>query len=241
MVEVDGPVATQLARDFDLAWSQATIGGDLARVAHALEPAPEAAPVPPGAVEMRALYTRTGAPEILLAQLAAIRRAQSYIYVEQPYVSDDEIIAALVDARRRGVDVRVVLPTAGDSGFMNAANLIATNVRAQRRARVRVSGHDAREGRDLRRLGLPRLGQLRQVSLRINRETTSRPRTRFSSASFGADSSSATSRVTRSPAAFRRWSTYLSASSPTSLIAAASAWRARGAGTRPRAGRSLPP
>jgi len=85
---------------------------------------------------MRALYTRTGAPEILLAQLAAIRRARSYIYVEQPYLSDDEIIAALVDARRRGVDVRVVLPTAGDSGFMNAANLIATNVFVRNGVRV---------------------------------------------------------------------------------------------------------
>jgi cardiolipin synthase A/B len=136
MVEVEGPVATQLARDFDLAWSQATIGGDLARLARVLEPAPESAPVPSDAVEMRALYTRTGAPEILLAQLAAIRWARSYIYVEQPYMSDDEIIAALVDARRRGVDVRVVLPTAGDSGFMNAANLIATNVFVRNGVRV---------------------------------------------------------------------------------------------------------
>jgi cardiolipin synthase len=136
MVEVEGPVAARFARDFELAWSQATVGGDLARFARALEPSPAATPPPPNAIELRALYTRTGNPEILLAQLAAIRAARSYIYVEQPYVSDDEMIAALVDARRRGVDVRVVLPTAGDSGFMNAANLIATNVFLRNGVRV---------------------------------------------------------------------------------------------------------
>lgn len=37
------------------------------------------------------------------------------------------IIAALIRARRRGVDVRFILPTRSDSGFMNSANLITTN------------------------------------------------------------------------------------------------------------------
>ena len=136
MVEVEGPVATHLAREFDLAWSQAALGGDLARLQQLLEPRADAGAAPAGAVDMRTLVTRTGNPEILAAQLAAIRSARSYIYVEQPYMSDDEIIAALVDARRRGVDVRVVLPTAGDSGFMNAANLIATNVFLRNGVRV---------------------------------------------------------------------------------------------------------
>ena len=136
MVEVQGPVATRLARDFDLAWSQAALGGDLARMQQLLEPRVDAGAAPADAVELRTLHTRTGNPEILAAQLAAIRTARSYIYVQQPYLSDDEIIAALVDARRRGVDVRVVLPTAGDSGFMNAANLIATNVFLRNGVRV---------------------------------------------------------------------------------------------------------
>ena len=38
------------------------------------------------------------------------------------------IVGALVEARRRGVDVRVILPTRNDSGFMNTANLIAASV-----------------------------------------------------------------------------------------------------------------
>jgi cardiolipin synthase A/B len=136
MVEVEGPVVAQLARDFELVWAQTAIGGDLAKLAQSLSSPPEPAMVPAGAVPVRTLYTRTANPQILIAQLAAIRSARQYIYVEQPYVSDDEMIAALVEARRRGVDVRVVLPTAGDSGFMNAANLVATNVFVRNGVRV---------------------------------------------------------------------------------------------------------
>lgn len=136
MVEVQGAVAGKLARDFELAWSHATVGGDLARLARALDRGPDPAPASADMPRVRVLTTRTGNPEILTAQLMAIRRARHFIYVEQPYVSDDEIIAALVDARRRGVDVRIVLPTAGDSGFMNAANLVATNVFVRNGVRV---------------------------------------------------------------------------------------------------------
>jgi cardiolipin synthase len=136
MVEVQGAVAAKLARDFELAWSHATFAGDLARLTRALERGPDPAPEVPDMPRVRVLTTRTGNPEILTAQLMAIRRARQLIYVEQPYVSDDEIIAALVDARRRGVDVRVVLPTAGDSGFMNAANLVATGIFVRNGVRV---------------------------------------------------------------------------------------------------------
>lgn len=136
MIELQGPIAARLARDFDLAWAHAALGGDLARVAASLRPAPPEPPAPPGAIALRPLYTKAGDPQILRAQLAAIRRARSIIWVEQAYMSDDGMIAALVEARQRGVDVRVVLPTSGDSGFMNAANLVAANVFVRNGVRV---------------------------------------------------------------------------------------------------------
>jgi cardiolipin synthase len=136
MVELRGPIVARLTRDFDLAWAQAALGGDLARLGQFLRSAPPVPPASPDAVLLRPLYTKTGAPEIRVAQLAAMRRARSHIYVEQAYVSDDEMIEALVEARRRGVDVRVVLPTSGDSGFMNAANLVAANVFVRNGIRV---------------------------------------------------------------------------------------------------------
>jgi cardiolipin synthase len=136
MVELHGPIVARLARDFDLAWAQAALGGDLARLGQSLRTAPSAPPAPAGTIQLRTLYTKPGMPEIRQAQLAAMRRARSHIYVEQAYMSDDEMIEALVAARRRGVDVRVVLPTSGDSGFMNAANLVAANVFVRNGVRV---------------------------------------------------------------------------------------------------------
>jgi cardiolipin synthase len=123
MVELEGPVVSHLARDFELAFRRA----DLVPSPGAGRP-PDAPPAQaaPGMADLRLLYTRPADPQILRAQLAAIRAARREILIEQAYVSDDEIVAALVAARRRGVDVRVILPTRGDSGFMNSANLIAT-------------------------------------------------------------------------------------------------------------------
>ena len=81
----------------------------------------------PDFMNLRPLYTRTGDAQILRTQLAAIRQPKSRIYIEQPYISDDELIVELIQARRRGVDVRVVLPTRNDSGFMSSANLLAAD------------------------------------------------------------------------------------------------------------------
>lgn len=139
MVGVDGPVVTRLADDFDRRWAHAGPGGDLAFAAASLRGTPSAPAGDDSAIDLRLLYTRTGNAQILRAQLAAIRHARSHIYIEQPYVSDDELIAELIAARRRGVDVRVVLPTRNDSGFMNSANLLAA--RAFIRNGIRVYGY----------------------------------------------------------------------------------------------------
>jgi cardiolipin synthase len=126
MVEVEGPIVGRLRKDFDKRWAHAGIGGDLAFAFETLKPEPySGAADAPGFIDIRPLYTRTGDAQILRAQLGAIRRAKSRIYVQQPYVADDEVIAELIRARRRGVDVRVILPTRSDSGFMSSANLIA--------------------------------------------------------------------------------------------------------------------
>lgn len=140
MVAVDGPIVGRLQKDFDKRWAHSGIGGDLAFFAASLrDEAFVGEEDAPDFIDIRPLYTRTGEPQILRAQIEAIRRAQSRIYIEQPYVSDDEVIVELIRARRRGVDVRVVLPTRSDSGFMNSANLLAA--RAFLANGVRVYGY----------------------------------------------------------------------------------------------------
>ncbi len=137
MVGLTGPIVTRLNRDFDLAWAYAGLGGDLAYL-RALGDRDGSLVAPPGSnyVEIRPLYTRTFNAQVLRAQLAAMRRARREIWVEQPYVSDDALVNALIDARARGVDVRIVLPSSGDSRFMNSANLLAA--RALMKSGVRV-------------------------------------------------------------------------------------------------------
>lgn len=132
MVEAEGSIARRLSQDFDAAWARVAPAISLLdRRSPAAEP-----PVPPGEFGVRPLYTQPGNPEILQAQLAAIRAARKSIWIQQAYVSDDAVVAALVAARRRGVDVRVILPTRGDSGFMNSANLIATRAFVRNGVRV---------------------------------------------------------------------------------------------------------
>jgi cardiolipin synthase len=126
MMQVEGPIVGRLQKDFDRRWAYAGVGGDFA---YALANAKAEQYTGPGErqdyIDVRPLYTRTGDTQILRAQLAAMRKAKSRIFIEQPYVSDDEVISALIAARRRGVDVRVILPTGTDSGFMNSANILA--------------------------------------------------------------------------------------------------------------------
>ncbi len=134
MMEVRGPVVEELDREFDKAGSRAGFFGDLAYLARSLGPKKQ---VEAGAgYPVRVLYTKPGESQIYRAQLAAIRAAQRYIYIHNPYFSDDEFLVELVRARRRGVDVRVILPTRGDNPIMDRSNRLAANAMFRRGIRV---------------------------------------------------------------------------------------------------------
>src|SRR5208283_1308226 len=47
-----------------------------------------------------------------------------FIYIETPYFDDDSSLRALIRARQRGVDVRVVFPARNDSGVMQVNNAL---------------------------------------------------------------------------------------------------------------------
>ena len=87
-------------------------------------------------VPIRPLYTKTAKRELLRAQVAAINRSRRYVYIQNAYLTDNRILGALVNARRRGVDVRVILPTRNDSGFMASSNIITANALVTHGVRV---------------------------------------------------------------------------------------------------------
>ena len=76
---------------------------------------------------MRLMYTKPNDSEIFDAQREAIRRAKKRIYIQNAYFSDDRIIKELIDARGRGVDVRVILPGENDVGIMDVNNRAMAN------------------------------------------------------------------------------------------------------------------
>lgn len=81
--------------------------------------------VPPDMMPLRVLRTdaATGTYEIAKAFRAGIAAARTRVWVESPYLAEEGILEDLIAARKRGVDVRVVLPGKNDSKLMEKVNL----------------------------------------------------------------------------------------------------------------------
>ena len=134
MMEVTGPVVDVLQRDADKAWHRGSLFGDAAWLGRMLIKKKSRADQ--HGYPVRVLFTRDHNSQIYRAQLAAIRRAQRYILIENPYFSDDLMLYELAKARRRGVDVRVILAEQGNHGMMNLSNQLAINTMLRNGIRV---------------------------------------------------------------------------------------------------------
>jgi len=136
MMELRGPVVDVLENEFNKAWAHAGILGDAAYVFERLKPNPDDAE--DIGHPLRVLHTRPGSAEIFNAQRAAIRNAKNYIYIQNAYLTDDAMLYELAKARRRGVDVRVILPLVGNHGPINQSNALAANAMLEHGIRVFV-------------------------------------------------------------------------------------------------------
>lgn len=136
MMELNGPVVDILHHEFSNAWAHAGPLGDFGYAFHRLKPNPhEAEDI---GYSLRVLHTDPGQAEIFLAQRAAIRNARHHIYIENAYFTDDAMLYELARARRRGVDVRVILPLIGNHGPINQSNILAANAMLEHGIRVFV-------------------------------------------------------------------------------------------------------
>jgi cardiolipin synthase len=136
MMELRGPVVGVLGDEFDRAWAHAGPMGDAGYVFSRMMPNNETADS--NGYPMRVLHTRPGNAEIFRAQRAAIRNAKSYIFIQNAYFTDDAMLYELAKARRRGVDVRVILPLVGNHGPINKSNVLAANAMLEHGIRVFV-------------------------------------------------------------------------------------------------------
>ena len=123
MIRVEGPVVRTLSGEFNRAWRKAGPMGDLALLR---KPAFLRRPRPvTDGITLRVLRTdpAEGCYEIVDSILLAIGGARKRVWIENPYFSNDEVAKAVQAAALRGVDVRVIIPAAGDSPVMDAGNL----------------------------------------------------------------------------------------------------------------------
>ena len=138
MLELGGPVVASLEHDFRRDWAHESLLGDFAYTAALFTP-PKKSAITAGTnqwIKVRRLPTRTGWKPFSNAVHTSLRRAQSYVYMENPYLFDKGVIAELVRARSRGVDVRVLMPRVNDFKTGGRSNLIVANYLRQQGVRV---------------------------------------------------------------------------------------------------------
>jgi cardiolipin synthase len=138
MVELRGPVVAWLEDEFKHDWAHESLLGDLAYVAELARGPREIPPSRPEDhwIKMRMLPTKTAWKPYSTAVQWAIAKSKSYIYLENPYLFDKRVIIALVRARNRGVDVRVVLPRDNDLKPGHRSNLVLANYLLEHGVRV---------------------------------------------------------------------------------------------------------
>jgi phosphatidylserine/phosphatidylglycerophosphate/cardiolipin synthase-like enzyme len=137
MFELQGPVVASLEREFNRDWGHAGPLGDFSFAVAALShPSPEIPTATNHWIKVRRLPTRTAWKPFNAAVLASIRKAQSHIFVENPYLFDKRVVAGLVRARNRGVDVRAILPRVNDFKAGGRGNLVIANYLLQHGVRV---------------------------------------------------------------------------------------------------------
>ncbi len=134
MVRLEGRAVKSLEEDFQSAWNMNGWGGDFSVLMPAA-PLPDT-PAQPAEVPVRFLRTLPADAQIYRAQLEAIRRARSHIYIENAYFADDRTIYELCRARKRGVDARVILPEVVNHKVMEYSNRVAINTLLQNGVRV---------------------------------------------------------------------------------------------------------
>ncbi len=128
MVEVEGPVIDVLDQEFRNIWELAGPLGDWQFAGYSLFGKKVEQREDDGTgYPIRVLKTVPGGSDIYKAQLEAIKRAKKYIYIENLYFSNMLFLRELLEARQRGVDVRVVMPLQGNWGVLSESAMVTAN------------------------------------------------------------------------------------------------------------------
>ena len=119
----EGPIVADLAAVFAHRWQE--VGRPAAPPLAG--PADLALPGPPDAIVRRIGTDVDGERSLAETVYHAVDHARHHIYLSNPYFSDEILVAKLIAARRRGVDVRAVLTLRGNIERMNRFSALNAN------------------------------------------------------------------------------------------------------------------
>ena len=129
MISLEGPIVNPLIKIFKKVWDFSGSGGDFAIAYRSLFAKSKKLNTKEtdGMINVRILTTSSTDYQIYSAQIEAIRRAQKRIYIENPYFTEKVLVEELVLAKKRGVDVKIILPAVNDMILYDKINLKIAN------------------------------------------------------------------------------------------------------------------
>ena len=129
MISLEGPIVNPLIKIFKKVWDFSGSGGDFAIAYRSLFAKSKKLNTKEtdDMINVRILTTSSTDYQIYSAQIEAIRRAQKRIYIENPYFTEKVLVEELVLAKKRGVDVKIILPAVNDMILYDKINLKIAN------------------------------------------------------------------------------------------------------------------
>ena len=129
MISLEGPIVNPLIKIFKKVWDFSGSGGDFAIAYRSLFAKSKRLNTKEtdDMINVRILTTSSTDYQIYSAQIEAIRRAKKRIYIENPYFTEKMLVEELVLAKKRGVDVKIILPAVNDIILYDKINLKIAN------------------------------------------------------------------------------------------------------------------
>ena len=129
MISLEGPIVNPLIKIFKKVWDFSGSGGDFAIAYRSLFAKSKKLNTKEtdDMINVRILTTSSTDYQIYSAQIEAIRRAKKRIYIENPYFTEKVLVEELVLAKKRGVDVKIILPAVNDMILYDKINLKIAN------------------------------------------------------------------------------------------------------------------
>jgi cardiolipin synthase len=124
---VVGPLVDDLQASFEEEWKEQVCSSEQPHTEEATAPAPCWPCEAPANAWGKLVHTGPCGHHLATPLYEAVDHARHYVYLENGYLSDPQLVCKLAAARRRGVDVRVVMTLSSHETIVDCANRVTAN------------------------------------------------------------------------------------------------------------------